>query len=226
MLLADGSRGDQDGAVGSDNAAHGWHPNDQDDYEALSAELKKRFAAWVTEQGIAVDPTAPELICHHKWNYLDGHLTRWTPDNFSQLYLEVFPAKVIVHDDELDEVMDEARAFLQFLDATGLLDDKGAPAEVLVEHLSRIEDEFRKNMADPSRYSMGKRFMTEAEREGVKPGDQAGLEAFMNRFNARPRAQRDAVVGSILPARAVHGRATPPGTKPRPPSAKRRKRQR
>ena len=79
-----------------------WHPAHEDDYEDLSAELKRSFATWVTEQGIQVDPDAPELILHYKWGHLDGHLTRWTRENLDELYLEIFPAKVILESDELD----------------------------------------------------------------------------------------------------------------------------
>ena len=50
----------------------------------------------------------------------------------------------------------------------------------------------------------------------------------MARFNARPRAERDAILGpGLMPAgrRATSGRFTPPGT-PSRPSGKRRKRRR
>jgi len=51
-------------------------------------------------------------------------------------------------------------------------------------------------------------------------------QAFMERFNSRPRAERDAILGpGLMPAgrRAPSGRFTPPGT-PSRPSGKRRKR--
>jgi hypothetical protein len=204
-----------------------WHPRDDDDYEAANGELKKRFAAWVADEGIEVDPESAELMLHYKWNYLDGHLTRWTRDNLNQLYLEVFPAKVMVEKDDLGREMEEARAFLRFLSTTGLLDEKSASIDALIEHIGHIEPEFRKNMADPSLFSMGKRLWTQAAAEGVRPDDPEAVQAFIQRFNARPFAERDAVLGPPLAAmRTSFGRATPPGTRPRPPSARRRKRRR
>lgn len=200
-----------------------WHPSDEDDYEAASSELKKRFAAWLADEGVEVDPESADPMLHYKWNYLDGHLTRWTRDNLSQLYLEVFPAKVIVEEGDLDREMDEARTFLRFLSATGLLDEKSAPIGALVEHLGVIGPEFKRSMADPSLFSMGKRLWTEAAAEGVRPDDRGAVEAFIQRFNARPYTERDAVLGpSLAVARSSFGRATPPGTRPRPRSAKRR----
>ena len=66
-----------------------------------------------------------------------------------------------------------------------------------------------------------------AQAEGVRLDDQASLNAFIADFNARPIAERDAILGPGLPPRpAATERFTPPGTRPRNPSAKRRKRRR
>ena len=124
--------------------------------------------------------------------------------------------------------MNEARTFLGFLASAGLLEKGSEPADVLIEHLSRIEAEFRKNMADPSRYGIAKRFMTMAAPDGVAPTDQEGLDAFIARFNARPRHARDAIFTSTrgTGARAVRGRVARSGTRPQPASGRRRKRRR
>jgi hypothetical protein len=211
-----------------DNTASRWEPEGDDDYESANAELKARFAAWAADESLAVDPDAPEGLLHYKWGYVDGHLTRWTRRDLNEIYLELYPAKVMAELDELDEVLAEARAFLTFLSATGLLDEESEPAEVLLDHLGRIEGQFRANMADRSRYSFGKRLWTEAATEGVRLDDPAAVEAFMARFNARPRAERDAILGEGPKPnrRAATGRFTPPGTPPRPGSGKRPKRRR
>ena len=207
-------------------ASRSWQPEDEDDYEAASADLKKRFRAWSAGTGLEVDPEAPESLLHYKWGYLDGHLTRWRCADLDEVYLELYPAKVIVEDDELDDVLEEAEAFVSFLAETGLLDEESDPPERLLEHLSRIEKQFRANMATAGRQSFGKRLWGQALAEGVSLDDQAGVDAFIARFNARPRAERDAVLGKHLSARQPRGRVTPPGTQPRPSSGKRRKRRR
>jgi hypothetical protein len=199
-----------------------WHLADDDDYEDANAELKRRFAAWAEQHGLEVDPEAPELALHYKWGYLDGHLTRWRTDDLDEVYLELFPAKVMLEPDEIGQVLEEAKAFVRFLAQTGLLANGSDPADVLVEHLGSIEGEFRAAMSDPSRHGMAKRFMTAAAAEGVTPDDEEGLQAFIQRFNARSRAARDAVLRA--PTLSARGRVTPPGTRPRPSSAKRRKR--
>jgi hypothetical protein len=214
----------QDGAVKP--TARNWWPEDEDDYEAASTELKQRFGAWAGEHDVELREDAGEGLLHYKWGYIDGHLTRWKRGDLSELYLELYPAKVMVDPDELDEVLEEARAFVTFLADTGLLDPDSDPADVLLEHLGRIEGPFRAHMSDPSRFSFGKRMWTQARSEGVDLGDERAVDSFITRFNARPRAEREAVLGRSLVARQpAGGRVTPRGTQPRA-SAKRRKRRR
>jgi hypothetical protein len=115
------------------------------------------------------------------------------------------------------------------LDETGLLDPESDPADVLVDHVDTIEKQFRHNMADVSRFSFGKRLWMSAQAEGVRLDDPASVEAFMAEFNARPRAEREAILGrgpGHTPRPASTGRITAAGTRPKTASAKRRKRRR
>lgn len=211
-----------------ESIASRWEPEDDDEYESASAELKERFATWVANEGLPVGLDAPEGLLHYKWGYVDGHLTRWRRRDLDEVLLELYPAKVMTDSDELGEVLAEARAFLTFLAASGLLDGESEPAGVLVDHLAAIDGQFRSNMADQSRFSVGKRLWTDAAAEGVRLDDPAAVEAFMARLNARPRAERDAILGGGLKSGnrpQTPGRFTPPGTPPpRRSSPKRRKR--
>jgi hypothetical protein len=204
-----------------------WAPESEEDYEVASAELKKRFAQWLGDVGVESHGDDGEEPIHYKWAYVDGHLTRWTRRDLDEVYLELHPAKVMIETDDLDGVLEEAKNFIGFLDETGLLDPDSESADVLVDHLEAIEMQFRRNMADASRYSFGKRLWTTAMAEGVRPDDPASVEAFIADFNARPIAERDAILGpGVGPRPAPTGRFTPPGTRPKTPSAKRRKRRR
>ncbi len=205
----------------------GWMPKSEEDYEVARKELKRRFAHWRADVGAAPDKDAGEAPIHYKWAYLDGHLTSWTRADLDEVYLELHPAKVMVDDEDLDDVLEEAKTFVRFLDETGLLASDSDPADVLVEHLEAIEGQFRHNMADTSRYSFGKRLWTSAQAQGVRLDDRASVEAFMADFNARPRAEREAILGrgpGRRPRLPSTGRITAPGTRPKTPSAKRRKR--
>jgi hypothetical protein len=206
--------------------SYSWETEDEDEYEAANAELKRRFAAWADDKGLEVDRDGPEGLLHYKWAYVDGHLTRWRRRDLYEIYLELYPAKVMAEADELDEILAESKSFITFLAETDLLDEESESPEMLCDFLDEIAPEFREHMADSSRYSFGKRLWTEAASEGVSPGDPAAVEAFMERFNSRPRAERDAILGpGLMPAGrgTTSGRFTPPGT-PSRSSGKRRKR--
>ena len=43
-----------------------WEPEDEDDYEAAKAELKRRFAAWADDKGLEVERDGPEGLLHYK----------------------------------------------------------------------------------------------------------------------------------------------------------------
>ena len=204
-------------------------PENDEDYEASRVYLKKRFAAWGAEHRVELETDAGEAPIHYKYHYVDGHLTRWSCADLDQVYLELHPAKVIVEPDELDAVLDEAKAFLAFLDDAGLLDPASDDPVELTDHIDAIAPRFRTNMADVSRFSPGKRLWSAAIAEGVQLDDEAAVQSFMASFNARSRAERELVFGHSLPAassRTPSGRATPPGTRPRQVRASRRRKRR
>lgn len=205
-----------------------WEPQTDEDYAELLADLTARWTEWVAGQE-AGRLRLPEVLLHYKWRFLDGHLTRWSRGDLEEIYLELYPAKVVAEPDEFGEILASGRAFLTFLADVGLLDEASEPIEVMVGHLEGIASRFRSAMADVSRYSMGKRFTMSALREGVALDDQASVEAFMARFNARSLAERQLLIGGPStgrPSAGSRGRVTAKGTPPRRSSAKRRKRRR
>ena len=160
-----------------------------------------------------------------------GHLNRWTCDDLDEVYLELHPAKVVVEEDDLGSVLAEAKAFISYLDESGILDPTSDDPDVLHDHLDRMEGQFRSNMADASRYSIGKRFWTAAAAEGVQLGEERAVHTFMETFNARTRAERGTILDGQVrnrSSREATGRFTPPGTIPRPrhSSSSRRRRRR
>lgn len=200
------------------NAPIDFAPETDEGYEAARSYLKEHFAAWCAANGTTLLGDAGEAPIHYKGQYLDGHLTAWTTREIDEIYLELHPAKMIVEEDELDSVLGEARAFMTFLDETGLLDPRSDQLEVLLEHLERIEGRFVRNMGDVARYSTGKRFLMAAMADGVELDDHEALESFMAEFNTR-KDTREAMLALRTQAEGnqrISGRATPRGTKPRP----------
>ncbi|MCU4183854.1 hypothetical protein K6U06_05740 [Acidiferrimicrobium sp. IK] len=205
-------------------------PETESGYEEVRLQLRERFAAWSTASGAILAPDVGEELLHYKWGYLDRHLTRWTRSDLDAVFLEMYPAKMIVDDGELDQVLVEAATFVRFLADTGLLDPASEDPEVLYDHLEQIGPRFHLHMADAVRYSMGKRVLMEATARGVRLDDWEAMQDFIQAFNASPLAEREAVLGPParpVPAKGGTGRFTPPGTPPRrKPSNRHRPRRR
>ncbi len=198
-------------------------PQTDEEYEAARVYLKREFASWGAKTGVKLEADAGESPIHYKYHYLDGHLTRWTCADLDQIYLQLHPAKVIVDTDELDGVLAEASAFMRFLADAELLDPTSDGPGDLADHIAAMGPAFRENMADTSRFSVGKALWSTAMAEGVELDDEASVQSIIQRFNARPRAERDRVFGHAIPS-SISGRATPPGTRPRQARAKRKRR--
>ena len=207
-----------------------WEPESEEDYEVARSELKRRFAAMACGRRRSSPMSdAGEAPIHYKWAYVDGHLTRWRRRDLDEIYLELYPAKVMVEDDDLDEVLDEAKTFITFLAETGLLDADsesgrraGRPSRrdrdaVPPQHGRRLALQLRQAAVDEARRPKGSASTTRRRSRRSWPTSTPGR-----------RAERDAILGRGLPAdgRPPPGRFTPPGTRPKAPSAKRRKRRR
>lgn len=86
-------------------------PRSQAGYERARARLAAEIGAWLEASGRGdVDPGSGEELLHYKWGYLDGHLTRWRRADLDTILCELFPAKVIVEEEDLGEVIPEARS--------------------------------------------------------------------------------------------------------------------
>lgn len=186
-------------------------PTSEKGYERARAALHREMAAWAEDRGVAAD-SGQELL-HYKWGYLDGRLGCWTVADLDAVLLELFPAKMIVEPDELDGVLDEARAFIEFLAEAGHLDPDSDDPAILCRHIERLGPRFRRRMADQGRYSWGKRMWLAMMADGVPLDNEQAVQAWMEEFNARTYEQRAAVLGSPL--------AAPPSRAARRASARR-----
>ena len=201
-------------------------PRNDAGYAASRRFLRSVFSTWSDETASAFGPDCFEELIHYKWGYLDRHLTRWRAADLDAILLELFPAKVIVEANELDDVIEEAKAFISFLADTGLLDPASDDPDALCSHLERISGHFRRRMAERSRYSPGKRFWLAAAAAGVDIEDDEAVATYVKQFNARPDAERVSVLGeasTAVPRARKGGRITPPGTRPLPARSTRRR---
>jgi hypothetical protein len=164
--------------------------------EMLLAELE-RHARATHPPGGAVwqygDFVASTML-QWKGGYDDGRLGRWTQADLAKYLLDYFPRKVSVDDETLDAVPECVCAFLGFLDERGSL--SGEPLEHLEHAVQALRDEFHTRARDNSQWGLAKSMIMRMQAEGVDPSAPGALDAWMADFNARPRAQRDAIIDS------------------------------
>ena len=157
-----------------------------------------------------------------KGGYDDGRLGRWTQGDLREYLLDYFPRKVSVDEETLDAVPECVCAFLGFLDARGSL--SGEPLEQLMEACETLREEFRERARDSSEWGPAKAMVMQMLAEGVDPGAPGALDAWTTDFNARPREERDAIVGPAADRMADSAGRRPAGGSPAPKQrAQRRK---
>jgi len=160
-----------------------------------------------------------------KGGYDDGRLGRWTSADLAEYMLDYFPRKVSVDEDTLAAVPQCVRAFLGFLDARGSL--SGEPLEQLEQACEELADEFQQQARDSSQWGVAKSMFMQMQTEGIDPSAPGALDAWIEDFNARPRQQRDALLGPAAD-RMVRAAGLPSAAADRAPKqkAQRRKAQR
>ncbi len=115
----------------------------------------------------------------------------------------------------------EAKALISFLAETGYLDPAGDDPAVLLRHLDRIASRFRRRMTDPRRYSAAKRMWLAMGAEGIGPDDEEAARAWIEHFNARPAAERSALLGLSSSAAPIVAVGRSRSTSPRRPGSRR-----
>ena len=136
--------------------------------------------------------------CMLEWKglYDDGCLGRWTADDLAELLLDYFPRKVSAAPETLDVVPECVLGFLGFLDARGSL--SGEPLEELEQVCLALREPFRERIDDPAGWGLAKSMAMQMLTEGIDADDPAALETWLADFNARPVAERDAVLGGVM----------------------------
>ena len=161
-----------------------------------------------------------------KGGYDDGRLGRWTQADLAEYMLDYFPRKLSVEEETLHAVPECVRAFLGFLDARGSL--SGEPLEQLERACEELSDEFLECARDSSHWGLAKSMVMRMQAERIDPSAAGALDAWMTDFNARPREERDAIIGPAAD-RMARAAGLPSDTGARAPKqhkAQRRKAQR
>ena len=171
-------------------------------------------AMWTTGDFVAT------CMLEFKGAYSDGYLGRWTSDDVGEFLLDHFPRKVTADPETLDVVPECVIGFLGFLDARGSL--SGEPLEQLEEVCQELTEPFL-GPNDPAGWGMAKSLAMQMLAEGIDSDDPEALEAWMEDFNTRPSAERDAIIGGAMDRMIDAASAAPAAGSARSRPAKRSK---
>lgn len=148
----------------------------------------EEFAGWLEQAGrtgqpLGADPHEARLLLDLMRDYLGiGDPGELTPGDLRHLLLDVYPRKVTVLDkQDAAGTMPTARALVSFLAETRRM---ASPA-ALHHELDELEPGFGDAVMDPSRWGMARAFTQAMAADGVDFGDQAAVDAWIARHNAR-----------------------------------------
>ena len=169
-----------------------WEPEDDNEFEAASAELKERYATSASSTGVGVDHDVPEGLLHYKWAYVDRHLTRWTRGDLTNIFLSSTRQRSWLIRNSWTRCSPRRRRFSPFFSETKLLEEASRAPRCP----RRPPDRIRRGVPGEhgrsgSRFSFGKRLWTAAAAEGVRPDDPRsgrGLHGELQR--SAPRAEQ------------------------------------
>lgn len=164
--------------------------------------VKEFLASLSVPSGESLALLARSLV-DFKADYADGDPLRWSPTVVEMCLLDWIPRKVMLDAGEIRALPDVLRAWVRFAAERRKVSHAG-----LAETLAAVDThakEFRTLMADGGHAGPAKALFAAMVSEGLDAADQAAIDAWITRFNDRPRSEREAVLGSAGAATAPIG---------------------
>lgn len=176
-------------------------PADDDAIETTAAQLRDELADWAASQERSVRADIVEYLVTLRVRYGgDGRLDRWSGDELTRLLTETAPAKAVLDDDERQAVVPALAALIDFLAARDLLAVDSDEADELQRALDALAEPFAAAIADPSRRSPETAMAYAMRADGVDLSDEQAVLEWIEAFNARPQAERRALLGPAADA--------------------------
>jgi hypothetical protein len=136
---------------------------------------------------------------------LDADPLRWSPIAVELCLLDWLPRKATLDAADIRAVPDALKRWIRFSGRK-----KGLAADAIDETVGavdRFSPDFRRAMRDPSRFGPAKSLVGAVKAEGVDLMDERAFGAWIERVNARPLAERDAIPGGMNRGAADFGPA-------------------
>ncbi len=134
-----------------------------------------------------------DLFVSCRLERLDADPLRWSPIAVELCLLDWLPRKATLDDTDIRALPDALERWVRFAGRK-----KGLPADAIdetVEAVDQFSPDFRQAMGDDSRFGLAKSLADAMKAEGVDLTDERELGAWIERFNDRPIAERDAIIG-------------------------------
>ena len=195
-------------------------PDDEKSFVATRELLRERFEAWLVAghldsddpAGIAADAA---LAMDWKWSFGDGNLARWRTVDITELLLEWCPRKLSASAADCLPIPGAVLAFIQFLEAEGLLARGSSPVTVLAATVAKVADEFVAAMGDSSKFGMAKSILASVGADGANVIDPDAMPGLIAEFNARPEEERHrAISGDVSTDPTGQAATGPAATRP------------
>lgn len=168
--------------------------DDEEGFQDASEALLRDHHEWLAGRGAPADGWVADQMLHFKWSYLDGHLGQWRATDLNELFLHLFPRKVIVDAEDLDDVLPAAGRFLEFLQGSSMLARGSDPLPRLLGALEGLTEPFLDEMHNPAAFGMAKSLFSGMVDEGIDVSDSAAVDAWIHGFNARSYEERAGLV--------------------------------
>ncbi len=134
-----------------------------------------------------------DLFVSCRLERLDADPTRWSPIAVELCLLDWLPRQTTLDAAEIRALPGALKRWVRFAGRK-----KGLPAGAIEETLAAVDQfgrEFPRAMRDRSRFGPAKALVDAMTADGVDAADERALGAWIEDFNRRPLAERDAILG-------------------------------
>lgn len=127
-------------------------------------------------------------------DYGDGDPLRWSPIVVELFMLDYLPRKALLRAGEVDVLPEVLTAWVRFA-----LSKRGLAEHLVVETEDAVRDctpEYLEAVREPANFGPAKAMLGALEAAGIDLTDQKAIDGWVAELNARPRHERDAIMGA------------------------------
>jgi len=164
-----------------------------DDLDEARAALVEEFLASPHAPAVGEARSIVYRCLEARCDYSDGDPLRWSPIVVELFMLDYLPPKALLKAAEVDALPEVLTAWVRFA-----LSKHGLAERLVVETEDAVRDlapEYLEAVREPANFGPAKAMLGALEAASIDLTDQQAIDAWVAEFNARPRHERDAIMG-------------------------------